>query len=86
MAAVVLVSNSGLAETGDGILNDTYRSLQTYLDEGNLTKVKLVIRFLGCCQGMYQGDGIFKPLNELLDKAEGLKAAGNQVCEDRVIS
>ncbi|KAF8416510.1 MIF4G like-domain-containing protein [Tirmania nivea] len=78
VAAVTLVSASSLAELGADILEDTHKSVQKYLDEGNFTKLKLSIRFLGCCQGMYLEDGVFKLLNELLSKAEGLKYAGNE--------
>lgn len=73
------MSASSLAEAGADILEDTRKSVQKYLDEGNFTNLKLAIRFLGCCQGMYLEDGVFKLLNELLSKAEGLKYTGNEV-------
>lgn len=79
VAAVTLVAAAILPEAGADILEDTHKSLQTYLDEGNFINLKLAIRFLGCCQGMYTEDGVFKLLSELLSKAEALKHAGNEV-------
>ncbi|KAF8472506.1 MIF4G like-domain-containing protein [Kalaharituber pfeilii] len=78
VAVVILVSNSGLPEAAEEILKDTYQSAQRYLDEGNFTSLKLVLRFLGCCQGLHTDDGVFKFLFELLIKAEALKLAGNE--------
>lgn len=74
-----MVSGSSLPEAGQDILSDTYTSTQRYLDEGNFTNLKLAIRFLGCCQGMFSDEGVFKFLNEILNKAEGFKYAGNEV-------
>lgn len=79
VAAVTLVAAAILPEAGADILEDTHKSLQNYLDEGNFTSLKLAIRFLGCCQGMYTEDGVFKLLGELLSKAEALKHVGNEV-------
>lgn len=69
VAAVALVANSQNPEAGKLIVEEAAKAVQQCLDEGAFTRVKLLLRFLGCIQGMLEGLGVYPLLNNIIDKA-----------------
>jgi nuclear cap-binding protein subunit 1 len=45
------------------------------LERGSWREVKLLLRFLGCLQDLYDGDGVFAILDELFLRAVDLQVA-----------
>ena len=60
------------------ILKRAGDTLQRYLDNGSWREVKLVLRFLGCLQGLFEGDGVFPVLEELFSRAVDLQTASSE--------
>jgi len=54
-----------LAKVGEG--------LQKQLDGGAWREAKLYLRFLGCLQGIFDDDGVFRVLEELFSRAADLQ-------------
>lgn len=50
--------------------------MQQFLNEGTFTRVKLLLRFLGCVQGMLEESGVYPLLNSIVDKASASLAEG----------
>lgn len=50
--------------------------MQQCLNEGTFTRVKLLLRFLGCVQGMLEESGVYPLLNSIVDKASASLAEG----------
>ena len=48
---------------------------QDAADEGRWTDFKLLLRFLACLQGIFEGDGVFPLLEHLFDKVVDLQSA-----------
>ena len=66
--------------TGE-ILAKVESKLQSFLKAGQWREVKLLLRFLGCLQGLFTGDGVFPILGELFDRAVDLQTASSEdVC------
>ena len=63
--------------TGE-ILEKVGSRLQEYLKAGAWREVKLLLRFLGCLQGLLAGDGVFPILGELFDRAVDLQTASSE--------
>ena len=59
-------------------------SMQRYLDIGSWREVKLILRFLGCLQGLFEGDGVFTVLEELFSRAVDLQTASSEDVRLRV--
>ena len=56
-------------------------AIRQYLEIGSWREVKLVLRFLGCLQGLLEGDGVFPVLEELFSRAVDLQTASSEdVC------
>lgn len=53
-------------------------TLQRQLELGAWREVKLYLRFLGCLQGMFEGDGIFPVLEELFSRAADLQMKSSE--------
>ena len=56
--------------------------LQKYVDDGAWREVKLLLRFLGCLQCVFEGDGIFPVLEELFARAVDLQTASSEDVSD----
>ena len=52
--------------------------IQEHLDVGAWREVKLILRFLGCLQGLFEGDGVFPILEELFSRAVDLQTASTE--------
>lgn len=73
---MVLVANSQNAEAGKLIVEEAGKAVQQCLNEGTFTRVKLLLRFLGCVQGMLEGSGVYPLLTSIVDKATASLAEG----------
>ncbi|KAL9613730.1 MAG: hypothetical protein Q9167_001744 [Letrouitia subvulpina] len=78
VAAVVLTSNSKKPELVAIILEKAVTTLNEELRIGAWREVKLVLRFLGCMQGLLDGDGVFPVLEELFLRAVDLQTASSE--------
>ncbi len=77
-AAIILVANPQKQEITHEILKRAGDATQKYLEDGAWREVKLVLRFLGCLQGLFQGDGVFTILEELFSRAVDLQTASSE--------
>ncbi|KAL2007198.1 hypothetical protein VTN00DRAFT_8636 [Thermoascus crustaceus] len=78
VAATVLVANSQKSEVAVEVLKKAGEAAQNYLNLGAWREVKLILRFLGCLQGLFEGDGIFPILEELFARAVDLQTASSE--------
>lgn len=77
-AAVVLYINDTKPELVKEVLSETQRITQENLEAGNWRTFKLLLRFLACLQGLFEGDGVFTILDELFSRAVDLQAASTE--------
>lgn len=77
-AAIILAINKEKPEAVDEVLTKAVTILNEHLATGAWREVKLVIRFLGCLQGVLDGDGVFALLDELFDRAVDLQTASSE--------
>lgn len=56
----------------------TQKATQEKLETGNWRIFKLLLRFLACLQGLFEGEGIFSVLDELFSRAVDLQAASSE--------
>lgn len=81
VAATVLVTNSQRSELVAEVLQKASSALQNYINIGAWREVKLLVRFLGCLQFIFEGDGIFPLLEELFARAVDQQTASSEdVC------
>ncbi|OGE56251.1 hypothetical protein PENARI_c003G11415 [Penicillium arizonense] len=78
IAGAVLVAHSLKPELGSEVLSKAGEALQKYIDTGAWREVKLLIRFLGILQPVYEGEGIFPLLEELFARAVDLQTASSE--------
>ncbi|CAI7629132.1 unnamed protein product [Penicillium glandicola] len=78
IAGTVLVAHSLKPELGSEVLSKAAEALQKYIDIGAWREVKLLIRFLGILQPIYEGDGVFPLLEELFARAVDLQTASSE--------
>ncbi|KAH1453396.1 hypothetical protein KXX13_002228, partial [Aspergillus fumigatus] len=78
IAATVLVANNYKSELVEDVLKRARESLQQYIDVGAWREVKLLLRFLGCLQSIFEGDGVFPILEELFARAVDLQTASSE--------
>lgn len=78
VAAIVLHANPQRHELTQDILKRAGAAIQGYLDSGSWREVKLVLRFLGCLQGVFEGDGVFTVLEDLFSRAVDLQTASSE--------
>ncbi|KAJ5333311.1 hypothetical protein MYU51_014337 [Penicillium brevicompactum] len=78
IAGTVLVAHSLKPELGTEIIVKAAGALQRYIDTGAWREVKLLIRFLGILQPLYEGEGIFPLLEELFARAVDLQTASSE--------
>lgn len=80
-AAIVLYANQDKPEFAKMILEITAEKTQSALEAGQLRKFKLLLRFLGCLQDLFESGGVFDVLGELFDRAVDLQTASSEdVC------
>ena len=60
------------------MLKAASEAAQKHIDAGAWREVKLVLRFLGCLQCIYEGDGVFPLLEELFARAVDLQTASSE--------
>lgn len=77
-AAVVLVTNAQKPEVTQEILKKARDVAQQHLDVGNWRDFKLVLRFLGCLQSIFEGEGVFPVLEDLFSSAVALQTASSE--------
>lgn len=78
IAAVVLVLNSQKAEFTAEILKNVAHATQKHIEAGNWREVKLFLRFLGCIQGLFEGNGVFGLLEDFFSRAVDLQTASSE--------
>ncbi|BCS02405.1 NCBP1 family protein [Aspergillus luchuensis] len=78
VAATVLIANFQKSELVSDVLSRSGVCLQKYIDAGAWREVKLLLRFLGCLQCVFEGDGIFPVLEELFARAVDLQTASSE--------
>lgn len=74
-AAVVLALNRLKPDLTEEVLKKAGQTTQGHLERGSWREVKLLLRFLGCLQDLYDGDGVFAILDELFLRAVDLQVA-----------
>jgi hypothetical protein len=78
VAAVVLAANTQKTNTTAQILDRAGSAAQKHLEAGSWRDLKLLLRFLGCLQGLFEADGIFPLLEGLFEKAVALQTASSE--------
>ena len=78
IAAIILVANTRKPEFATDVLKRITESLQTTLNGGSWRQVKLFLRLLGSLQGMFEGDGIFRFLDDLFTRAADLQMKSSE--------
>lgn len=78
VAAVIVVINPQKSELVAEILQKASGAIRQHLELGFWREVKLVLRFLGCLQGILEGDGVFPVLEELFSRAVDLQTASSE--------
>ncbi|KAF9892187.1 hypothetical protein FE257_002593 [Aspergillus nanangensis] len=78
VAATVLVTNSLKPELVSEVLKTTGESLQNHINAGAWREAKLILRFLGCLQCIFEGGGVFPVLEELFGRAVDLQTASSE--------
>lgn len=73
IAAIVLVINPTKPEVAQEMLVKAGAAIREHLEVGAWREVKLLLRFLGCLQGLLEGDGVFPILEELFSRAVDLR-------------
>ncbi|KAI9040892.1 NCBP1 family protein [Aspergillus affinis] len=78
IAAITLVANAYKSELTSDILKKAGELLQNYIEAGGWRETKLLLRFLGCLQSIFEGDGIFPILEELFTRAVDLQTTSSE--------
>ncbi|RAO72065.1 uncharacterized protein BHQ10_008077 [Talaromyces amestolkiae] len=78
IAAVVLVINTLKPDFAAEVLKKTSSTAQDALNAGIWRDVKLLVRLLGCLQGLLEGDGVFVILEDLFSRAVDLQTTSSE--------
>ncbi|KAL9099908.1 MAG: hypothetical protein Q9163_004650 [Psora crenata] len=78
IAGVVLAVNAQKPELAREGLERAVAKIQECLHEGTWREVKLVLRFLGCLQGILEGDGVFPIFEDLFSRAIRLQTDSSE--------
>ncbi|PGG97875.1 nuclear cap-binding protein subunit 1 [Blastomyces parvus] len=78
VAATVLTANTMKPELAAEVLKKAGEIAQSHIEAGNWRHVKLVLRFLACLQGLFEGEGMFPLLEELFSRAVDLQTASSE--------
>ena len=82
IAAIVIAVNLQKSEVTQEILVRARSTIQKYLEAGAWREVKLMLRLLGCLQGLLEGDGVFPILEEFFSRAVDLQTASSEDVSD----
>lgn len=77
VAAIVLNANEIQSDIGKLVIEKTGQRLQETLQAGQWRSFKLLLRFLACMHGLFEGDGAIPLLDELFNKAADLQTASS---------
>lgn len=72
------MANTQKPEITREILNRAAAAAQKHIEAGSWREFKLVIRFLGLLQGLFEGDGIIPVLDDLFSRAVDLQTASSE--------
>ncbi|KAL3495672.1 MIF4G like-domain-containing protein [Aspergillus germanicus] len=78
IASTVLTANTIKSELVADVLKRTAERLHHNVNAGAWREVKLLLRFLGCLQCIFEGDGVFTILEELFSRAVDLQTASSE--------
>ena len=78
IAAIVLVTNTHKSEVTQAVLARTAAVAQEHISAGAWREFKLVLRFLGLLQGLFDDEGIFPLLEDLFSRAVDLQTASSE--------
>ncbi|KAL2835923.1 MIF4G like-domain-containing protein [Aspergillus pseudodeflectus] len=78
IATTVLTANTIKSELVADVLKRTAERFQHNVNAGAWREVKLLLRFLGCLQCIFDGDGVFTILEELFSRAVDLQTASSE--------
>ncbi|KAH8689694.1 MIF4G like-domain-containing protein [Talaromyces proteolyticus] len=78
VAAVILAVNAQKPEVVLEMLKKIGSTVNEALNSGIWRDVKLLLRLLGCLQGILEGDGVFTILEELFSRAVDLQTASSE--------
>ncbi|KUL82355.1 hypothetical protein ZTR_10525 [Talaromyces verruculosus] len=78
IAAVVLVINTLKPAFAAEVLKKACSTAQDALNAGVWRDVKLLVRLLGCLQGLLEGDGVFAILEDLFSRAVDLQTTSSE--------
>lgn len=78
VAAVTLATHNLKPELSAGVLKKASDLLQKHINAGSWREVKLLIRFLGSLQAIFEGDGVFPLLEEFFARAVDLQTASSE--------
>ncbi|KAF7714113.1 Uncharacterized protein PECH_000339 [Penicillium ucsense] len=78
VAAVALFAYKNKPELGTELINKTATILQKNIESGSWREVKLLVRFLGCLQPLFVGNGIFPLLEEFFARAVDLQTTSSE--------
>lgn len=78
IAAIIIIINSQKPEVTEEILSKVGAILQEHLEVGAWREVKLLLRLMGCLQGILERDGVFPTLDEFFSRAVDLQTASSE--------
>ncbi|KAI9728764.1 MAG: hypothetical protein M1828_002870 [Chrysothrix sp. TS-e1954] len=78
IAAIVRHVNLHKPELANRFMEKIADRTQASLDKGQWRSLKLLLRFLGCLQPLFEDDGVFSLLDELFNRAVDLQAASSE--------
>jgi nuclear cap-binding protein subunit 1 len=78
IAATCLYANDLNADVVKEILVRVSSRSQEAVDTGSWREFKLLLRFLACLQGVFEGDGVFPLLDELFSRAADQQTASQE--------
>ena len=78
IAAILLAVDLRKSEFTQEVILLATSAIQEHLEAGAWRDVKLVLRLLGCLQGVLEGDGVFPILEEFFSRAVDLQTAASE--------
>ncbi|KAK3065736.1 hypothetical protein LTS18_002454 [Coniosporium uncinatum] len=75
VAAIALYANDLKPDVTMEILSRIAKRAQEVLEAGSWRSFKLLLRFLACLQGLFEGEGVFGVMDELFNRAVDLQTA-----------
>ncbi|CAD6501717.1 BgTH12-01967 [Blumeria graminis f. sp. triticale] len=78
VAAVILVVDTIKSELVEEVLERSVSRLNGCIQNGEWREAKLLMKFLGCLQGVLEGEGVWIALQDFLTKAVDLQTENNE--------